>query len=110
MIRSPITVWRRTKPHSSSVSGPGLPRMASGIATLPTSCSSLACRTCSISSGARPSASAVAAGIALGERAQQHVLALAAGGHAAGVLVRVHPLVGDPQRLDGVVGLDRQRD
>ena len=43
-IRSPIDVWRRMNAHSSSSSGPGLSRIASGIAILPTSCSSAAPR------------------------------------------------------------------
>ena len=45
--------------------------------------------------------------VALGQRAQQHVLALAARGRAAGVLLRVHALVGDPQRLGDVRRLER---
>ena len=46
-------------------------------------------------------------GVALGQRAQQHVAALAARRAAAAVLVRVHALVGDAQRLAGVVRLAR---
>ena len=42
---------------------------------------------------------ALEAGMALGKGAQQHVGALALGRGAAGVLVRVHALVGDEQRL-----------
>ena len=38
-IRSPISVCRRTKSHSSPESGPGFSRIASGIAILPMSCS-----------------------------------------------------------------------
>ena len=37
-----LTVWRRMNSHSSSSSGPGLSRIESGIAALPTSCSSAA--------------------------------------------------------------------
>ena len=44
-MRSPMTVWRRMKSHSSAVSDPGLVRIEAGIATLPMSCSSAARRT-----------------------------------------------------------------
>ena len=49
MMRSPISVWRSMKRHSPASSGPGLSRISSGIATLPTSCSSAAIRTWSTS-------------------------------------------------------------
>ena len=80
--------------------------MASGIATLPMSCSAAACvgataprRRCR---GAGDlvdelgDAVVVVAevGVALGERAHQHVAGLAAGGGAARVLLRVHGRVG----------------
>ena len=90
MMRSPASGWRRMNAHSSSVSGPGLARISSGIATLPTSCSSAAWRTTSSSSRSRPSRRAVASASAAtaspwppssGSRSdsapQQHVLALA---------------------------------
>ena len=44
---------------------------------------------------------ALEAGMALGQRAQEHVGALALGRRAAGVLVRVHALVGDEEGLAG---------
>ncbi len=50
------------------------------------------------------------AGVACGQDAQQRLLDLPRGGHAAGVLLGVHPLVGDAQRLGRVGGLARQRD
>ena len=53
MMRSPISVWRSMKRHSPASSGPGFSRISSGIATLPTSCSSAAIRTWSISPGVR---------------------------------------------------------
>ena len=118
MMRSPASVWRRTKVHSSSVSGPGLPRISSGMAILPTSWSSAARRTVSRSSRAEAEAAGGGLGelgdgahvaaqgrVAGGEHAQQDVLDLARGGHAAGVLLGVHALVGDAQGLGGVGGL-----
>ena len=54
-MRSPTTVWAFISFHSSSVSGPGLLRIASGIATLPMSCSSAAALIRSTSSSSRPS-------------------------------------------------------
>ncbi len=50
-----MIVWRRMKLHSVSSSGPGLFRIASGIAILPTSCSSAARATSSSSSAVMPS-------------------------------------------------------
>ena len=58
-MRSPISVWRRMNSHSRGSSGPGLERMASGIATLPMSCSSAAWLICSASSSPRPRRRAV---------------------------------------------------
>ena len=45
-----MIVWRRMKPHSVSSSGPDFSRIASGMAILPTSCSSAARATSSSSS------------------------------------------------------------
>ena len=57
-----MIVWRRMKPHSVSSSGPDFSRIASGMAILPTSCSSAAWATSSSSSpcipSSRPTASA----------------------------------------------------
>jgi hypothetical protein len=50
MMRSPMSVWRRMNAHSLSSSLDGLSRIASGIATLPTSWSSAAWQICSSSS------------------------------------------------------------
>ena len=46
--------WRRITAHSSSVSGPGFRRMASGTPILPMSCSSAPRRTCTSSASAEP--------------------------------------------------------
>jgi hypothetical protein len=56
-MRSPTSVWRLTNFHSSSVSGPGLSRISSGIASFPMSCSD------AVDVVAEP-------GVALGERGQ----------------------------------------
>ena len=53
-IRSPWTVWVFMISNSSGVSFPGLPRMASGMAILPTSWVMAARAMESISSGVRP--------------------------------------------------------
>jgi hypothetical protein len=49
-------------------------------------------------------------GVALGQHAQQHIAALASGGRAAGVLLRVHRLVGFAHRFAGVAGVLRNED
>ena len=54
---APASAWRRMTTHSSSVSLPGLVRIASGTAILPTSCSRLAWRSVSASAAVRPSTS-----------------------------------------------------
>ncbi len=92
-IRSPIRVWRRMNCHSSSFSGPGLFRIASGMATLPMSCSSAARATSSRSSAGMPSSAATGAasaatsvdvvvqvGLALAHGRDQHVAGLVGGG------------------------------
>ena len=56
-MAAPASAWRRMTTHSSSVSLPGLVRMASGTAILPTSCSRLAWRSVSASAAVRPSTS-----------------------------------------------------
>ena len=63
MIRSPTIVWLRISSISASSSGPGLWRISSGIATLPTSWSSAARRTTSIPSASIPSSIAVIAAV-----------------------------------------------
>ena len=111
-MRSPMSVWRRMKAHSSSSSGPGLLRIASGMATLPTSCSSAATQHVvellaveaevaadGLGELGHAAEMALEAGMALGQGAQQNVGALALGRRAAGVLLRVHALVGDEQGL-----------
>ena len=55
-----MIVWRRMKLHSDSSSGPGFSRIASGIAILPTSCSSAARPTSSMASGVMSSSRATA--------------------------------------------------
>ena len=57
-IARPSDVWSCISRRSSGVSGPGLSRMPSVTATIPTSCSRLATRT---NSGSRPSARAISA-------------------------------------------------
>ncbi len=52
---APASAWRRMTTHSSSVSLPGLVRIASGTAILPTSCSRLAWRSVSASAAVEPS-------------------------------------------------------
>ena len=59
-IRSPRIVCWRMNSHSSLSSGPGLSRIASGMPTLPTSCSSAARATSSISSPLIPKRRATA--------------------------------------------------
>ena len=89
MMRSPMSVWRSMNRHSPASSGPGFSRISSGIATLPTSCSSAAMRTCSTSPDPRPSVAATPSasvgdvgdvvaqlGVALGEDPQHHLLRL----------------------------------
>ena len=58
-ISSPWTVWVFMTSYSSGVSLPGLPRMASGMAILPTSWVMAAREMASISSGVRPCPSSV---------------------------------------------------
>ena len=106
-MRSPISVWRRMNSHSSSSSGPGLWRIASGIAVLPTSWSSapwpIACScsgrpSCAATSPARARRRGRGAevGLALGQDLQQEVPGLRGRGRP-GVLLRVHALVGEAQ-------------
>ena len=47
--------------------------------------------------------------VSLGDGAQKDVLALTAGRALAPVLLHVHPLVGDPERLEGVLRVLRDR-
>ena len=58
-IRAPISGWVRITSHSCSSSAPGLARIESGIASLPTSCSRAASSTRSTSRWSSPSARAV---------------------------------------------------
>ena len=109
-MRSPITVWRRMNSHSSSESALGLLRTVSGIAVLPTSCSSAASRMRLTSCSGSPRRSAVSPASratpltcspsppAFGDDLQQEVGALAPDRRPVG-LVRVHALVGQPQGL-----------
>ena len=48
--------------------------------------------------------------IALGERSHEHVPALATGRRPAGVLLRIHALVGDPECFRGILRLEREED
>ena len=122
-MRSPISVWRRMNSHSRGSSGPGLERMASGIATLPMSCSSAAWLICSASSSPRPRRRAVdSASSATPSRwvKSSGLRSLSARTSTAllwrvadvrpGVLLRVHALVGDAQRLGRVHRLAREHD
>jgi hypothetical protein len=117
-MRSPMIVWRRMNSHSSS-RAPGLSRIASGCHLAhragrrvtrtvdllgvgsrrrATASASLATPLmCSPSSGLRSAS------------AQRHVATLVAR-RAARCLVGVHALVGDAQRLAGVVRLAGHRD
>ena len=56
--RWPSSAWVSTIARSSGVSGPGFNRIASGIATLPTSCSGAACFRRSQNSASMPMCSA----------------------------------------------------
>ena len=98
--------------HSSASSGPGLFRIASGIASLPMSCSSAARSVSSRPSVSSPNCDATAAVIsvtpldvvkqsrgAFGEQLDQHVADRRALGAA---LVGVHALVGEAQRRVGL--------
>ena len=101
-----MSVCWRTKAHSSSASGPGLSRIASGTATLPTSCSSAARATSSSAWMPREAHSDrdrelghVAKvlhelGPPLVQRLEQHVAGLAARRAAAPILLAVHAAVG----------------
>lgn len=60
-MRAPISGWRRISAYSSSVSAPGLLRIASGTPILPMSCSRPAMRTRSTSRASMPSCSAIIA-------------------------------------------------
>ncbi len=107
------------KRHSSSSSGPGLVRIASGIAILPTSCSSAARASTSSSSPAHAQAPAhrehqradpalvlLQVGVALLEGLQQHVAQLVHGARLARlVLALVEPLVGELHDRGGVADL-----
>ena len=111
-IRSPSTVCWRTKLHSSESSGPGLVRMASGMPTLPTSCSAAARASSSICSPARPSRAADREREPrdpVGARRQirlvgaddldEDVVGLLSRAGVAALLARIHPLVGELQRI-----------
>ena len=97
--------------------------IASGIATLPMSCSEAACAEVRelVAFDAEPSADfldelgdavvvVAQLWVALGERAHQHVAALTTGGRAAGVLLLIHGLVGLAHRLCHVAGVLRDHD
>ena len=115
MIDSPITVWRRMNASSSASSGPGLERIASGIATLPTSCSSAARATVSRVSASSP----IAVASARDSSATARVWASSSGSRSpitrsstsplwragrvrAALLLGVHAAVGELQRGLGV--------
>ena len=120
-IRSPITVWRWTKTHSSSVSGPVFERIESGIASFPTSCSSaverqivevgvgqaerLAHRPGEPGDGRQVPAKVC---VALVKDAEEHLARLPPGRRASAVLVAVQPGVCDPERLGELSRLVRQ--
>jgi hypothetical protein len=124
MMRSPMSVWRRTNSHSFSSSEVGLERISSGIATLPTVVQLggvaglldlvLGQRE-PLGRGLRELGHVVEVGgelrVALREGGQQDVLALPARRRRAShVLLRVHPLVGDAQGRGRVGRLERQQD
>ena len=122
-MRSPATVCWRMIAHSASSSGPGLLRITSGTATLPTSWSSAARISTSSDSASRPIRRPTAAasvgdpavvdvevGLALGHHADEQVTRLRAAGAAAAALAGVHALVGEPQRLGRVLGVLGQDD
>ena len=54
--------WRRISTHSAVVSGPGLRRIASGMASLPRSCSSATCSTSTSAAGVEARAPATGGG------------------------------------------------
>ena len=108
---------------SSSSSGPGLERIASGTATLPTSCSSAARATVVARLGvqahrrrerARELRDRARVGeqlrLALADHAQQHVAALARRRVRAALLLGVHAAVGELQGGLGVGGVAGQLD
>ena len=116
MIRAPISVCSCTNRHSSSVSGPRLLQdrvgdgdladvvQLGGVADL----LDLVLRELEEAGDVDRELGDVGevvdeARVALDERAQQDVLALPAGRALPPVLLRVHPLIRDPKRLDGVV-------
>ena len=116
MMRSPMIVCWRMYSHSSSVSLRGACRIASGIATLPMSCSAAARRTSSSSAlveaelapdGADEVGDVldvlVQLAVVLGGDPQQHLVHGLVAGAAAAALVGVHALVGAAQRVDRVL-------
>ena len=120
MMRSPMIVCWRMYSHSSASSARGAWRIASGIAILPMSWSAAARRR--VDQVGRVEAELAADGLGelgdvvdvvaqvavmLGGDAQQHVVHGLVDGAPAAALVRVHALVGDPQRVRGVAGFAR---
>ena len=106
--------------HSSSLKGPGLVMMASGIAKL----ADVVQRGGLVELGEFLAVDAHAAadvldelgdavvvlaevGVPFRERAHQHVAALTAGGRAPGLLLRVHRAVGLAHRFGRVAGVQR---
>ena len=121
-MRSPMMVWRRMNSHSASSSGAGLVEdrvgdghladvvQRGGVADV-VDLLGVELQAPRDGLGQLGHAADVLAqlGVALGQRAQQHVAALVARRAAAAVLVGVHALVGDAQRLAGVVRPRRAR-
>ena len=114
-MRSPMIVCRRMNDHSSASRGPGLERIASGMPTLPTSCSSAACahRRQLVVGHVQPACDELGhprhvgvvraeIGVSLRQRPDEHGLALVAGRPSSAVLALVHALVGDSQRVLGL--------
>ena len=118
-IRSPISEWLRMNSSSASSSGPGLSRIESGIASLPTSCRVAAWRICSHSRlGQRERRGELAreigdVGAVLAQAAPALLPWRAAACRSpapvlrapAGALVRVHALIGEPHRVGQARGL-----
>ena len=111
-MRSPISLWRCMNQRSAASSGPGLSRIAAGIADLPTSCSSAASRVSSTCVGERPRLDRSARRelgdvpevgdeilVLLCEHLQQRVLGVRPAPPRLRALVGVEALIGDVQGL-----------